>query len=59
MKGTKVEALSGTLGWRHLMVPQGWRHLMVPQGWRHLTHIIQKDLTKNASGKITDHYDLP
>ena len=24
-----------------------------------LTHIIQKDLTKNASGQITDHYDLP
>ena len=25
----------------------------------YLTHIIQKDLTKNASGQITDHYDLP
>ena len=23
-----------------------------------LTHIIQKDLTKNASGQITDHYDF-
>ena len=23
-----------------------------------LTHIIRKDLTKNASGQITDHYDL-
>ena len=25
----------------------------------YLTHIIRKDLTKNASGQITDHYDLP
>ena len=24
-----------------------------------LTHCLQKDLTKNASGQITDHYDLP
>ena len=24
-----------------------------------LTHIIRKDLTKTASGQITDHYDLP
>ena len=34
-------------------------HLMGPNFWHVLTHIIRKDLTKNASGQITDHYDLP
>ena len=24
-----------------------------------LTHSVRKDLTKNASGEITDHYNLP
>ena len=24
-----------------------------------LTHSVRKDLTKNVSGEITDHYDLP
>ena len=35
-------------------------HTLVPKICHtKLTHIIRKDLTKNAFGQITDHYDLP